>query len=498
MRKACGHSRRKSWTGPFYGGSIWRSDGVLKTPEAATDVVLNILKQAGAEGTEEGLTTIANTLADGLIMGNRSELQTAKRAYMAEGYSAERAERLALKEWGQGLVLDVAGGAFSGGMFGSVKSGIDYKNYKAVEAAMPKLQQTETQQEQVAPVQQTAQDTPEQRVADVVSQIAGQNKNAPANETETESTAVNTNPATHTPQEQAIIEEYQNSVDEGLVQFAEQIKAGAVDANQVRYTLKPVSNRAVSDIKRITGVDASGFSTVIEGRMIDHTLRRHGENGKADQSMRDINDIARMQYVIDNYDSISDGGTTKAYTTNKPNGKSGLAKTVVFEKAVNGTYYVVEAVPDTKAKTTYVVSAYMSKNGTQKNGAKQLTDATSAPVFTAETGFAQAPNPNIANNPENVNRVNMGDTGANPAMGAADSGFDPYSHASIEHGAIELGENPARVVDVPKSMDGESKEETQLRGEMLRQMSELQMEYRKVLEDLEQELAFLRGFNMED
>ena len=45
---------------------------------------------------------------------------------------------------------------------------------------------------------------------------------------------------------------------------------------------------------------------------------------------------------------------------------------------------------------------------------------------------------------------------AKPAMGAADSGFDPYSHASLEHGAIEPGENPARVVDVPKSVDGET------------------------------------------
>lgn len=43
-----------------------------------------------------------------------------------------------------------------------------------------------------------------------------------------------------------------------------------------------------------------------------------------------------------------------------------------------------------------------------------------------------------------------------PAMGAADSGFDPYSHASIEHGAIKPGENPSRIVDVPKSMDGNS------------------------------------------
>ena len=32
-----------------------------------------------------------------------------------------------------------------------------------------------------------------------------------------------------------------------------------------------------------------------------------------------------------------------------------------FSKAVNGTYYVVEAVPDTSKRTTYIVSAYMTK-----------------------------------------------------------------------------------------------------------------------------------------
>lgn len=60
----------------------------------------------------------------------------------------------------------------------------------------------------------------------------------------------------------------------------------------------------------------------------------------------------------------------------------------------------------------------------------------------------------ILKNPENVNGV--GDMGSKPAMGAADIGFDPYSHASNTYGAIEPGENPARVVDVPKSMDGET------------------------------------------
>ena len=34
----------------------------------------------------------------------------------------------------------------------------------------------------------------------------------------------------------------------------------------------------------------------------------------------------------------------------------------MFSKAVNGTYYVAEAVPDTTKHTTYIVTAYMTKN----------------------------------------------------------------------------------------------------------------------------------------
>lgn len=42
------------------------------------------------------------------------------------------------------------------------------------------------------------------------------------------------------------------------------------------------------------------------------------------------------------------------------------------------------------------------------------------------------------------------------SVGAARKGFDPYSGAAIEYGTIEPGENPARVVDVPRSMDGQT------------------------------------------
>ena len=88
--------------------------------------------------------------------------------------------------------------------------------------------------------------------------------------------------------------------------------------------------------------------------------------------MRDLNDVGRIQYVLDNYDSVVDGGTTQSYVTNA-DGKNRPAKTVLFSKAVNGTYYVVEAVPDTTKHTTYIVTAYMEKKSQQASSPPMLS-----------------------------------------------------------------------------------------------------------------------------
>ena len=203
---------------------------------------------------------------------------------------------------------------------------------------------------------------------------------------EAESTAVNTDPAKHTAPEQAVIDEYQSAVDDKLVKYIERVRDNK-GAKMERYSLKPVTERAAKDIMQLTGVDVSGNQTAIEARIIEHILKRHGENGTANHSMRDIHDIARLQYVLDHYDTASYGGMTQAYQTVKPNGRPGQADTVVFSKAVNGTYYVVEAVPVTKKKTVFITSAYMSK---QKAGDVQTADADAWRV-TSETKNAQSP-----------------------------------------------------------------------------------------------------------
>lgn len=268
-----------------------------------------------------------------------------------------------------------------------------------------------------------------------------------------ESTAINDTAEGHTARQQAVIEAYKESVDEGLVEFV-QNSVNNKGQNRGRYYLNDVLPRAGQDIYELTGIDASGFKTVLEQRMAEHIYKEHGPEGTTDQSMANLNDIGRIQYVLDNYDTMRQGGRSPSYTTMKPNGKPGTAQTVVYEKAVDGKYYVVEAVPDTKAKTAFVVSAYMQKRA----GAPLQTVDEQTSTHTARPENAVgAPTP-LSTVPQDGAVVNPS-AGEN-SVGAARKGFDPYSGAAIEYGTIEPGENPARVVDVPKSMDGQTRVST--------------------------------------
>ncbi len=149
---------------------------------------------------------------------------------------------------------------------------------------------------------------------------------------------VKIDPKAHGAEQQKIIGEYNAAVDENLVKF---VKNAAELPPKIKYELKPVSNRAAGDIQALLGIDAKGFRTVIEPRAAVHILNRHGEEGNADQSLSDVNDIARMQYVIDHYDGMVYGGKSKAHKVMGEDGKNRLADTVIYYKKINGTYYVV-------------------------------------------------------------------------------------------------------------------------------------------------------------
>lgn len=96
------------------------------TAKSVGGVVLNILRQAFTEGSEEVATTLANTLTDALINGDKSEILTRQRELQAQGMSEEEARKAAWKEWGIGLITDALGGAISGGVMGT---GANVANY---------------------------------------------------------------------------------------------------------------------------------------------------------------------------------------------------------------------------------------------------------------------------------------------------------------------------------------------------------------------------------
>jgi hypothetical protein len=66
-----------------------------------------------------------------------------------------------------------------------------------------------------------------------------------------------------------------------------------------------VSQTHADIIKREINLDVSGFEIWIDGSSVIHIEERHGKNGKADQSMQDINDVARVADVVNHADDGS-------------------------------------------------------------------------------------------------------------------------------------------------------------------------------------------------
>lgn len=89
------------------------------------------------------------------------------------------------------------------------------------------------------------------------------------------------------------------------------------DKSTKRLYLNRVSDKAAERIKSITGIDPHGFKTALDSHIVQHIENRHGKNGQQDHSMSEIADWERIQYVLDNYDSIDPAGNSSAYTTIK-------------------------------------------------------------------------------------------------------------------------------------------------------------------------------------
>ena len=167
---------------------------------------------------------------------------------------------------------------------------------------------------------------------------------------------------------QKVKTEYSNAVDYDLLTEIKKvidISRNSSDSSKmlkgIIYRISPVSQRMVSDIKQITGIDVSGYTNIIDGSHIIHIWKRHGENGEADETMKNLEDLARIAYILENYDTVKYKGQDSGYR----NSDGSKSKVVAFNKRINGYYSVFEVVFASKNKFIKVKTAY--KKGVEEN-----------------------------------------------------------------------------------------------------------------------------------
>lgn len=153
---------------------------------------------------------------------------------------------------------------------------------------------------------------------------------------------------------------YIAAVDDELLDFANDIEAGTNTKKELVVN-KTVSDRLANDIEAIVGFNVKDFSEVLGKNAVSHIFAKHGKNGKSDHSMSDNADLARIKYILENYDEIAEGkGTRKFHNADGSN-----AKTVVMMQKIGDKYhYVVEAVPDTNSHRLQIISAYINEKDT--------------------------------------------------------------------------------------------------------------------------------------
>jgi hypothetical protein len=159
------------------------------------------------------------------------------------------------------------------------------------------------------------------------------------------------------------------------------------DAPQARLDLEPVTPAAAEKLGalfRDAGLpfDAAGFRHVVEYDNIRHIFKGHGVAGQErlrGQRPVTAEEFARLPEVLQAPDDVRIGDPVK-----------GAAATIVFEKKIDGRYFVVEDVRAGKrtlaVKTMYVVA---EKPASDAGGAA----AAKRPM----TGSAEPPRPNVRN-----------------------------------------------------------------------------------------------------
>lgn len=279
------------------------------------------------------------------------------------------------------------------------------------------------------------------------------------------------------------IQGYLQSVDGNLLNIADNI-VDNFNAQPTRIFVSEVNQNAMDAISAVAGFDASEYEFYLQKSELRHIVNRHGDTSETksakyhDEAMSNHSDIARMAYVLNNFDSYRQVEDTLTVFNKNRN----PAKTIEFAKQVDGTYYVVAAIAEQNrykrlwVQTCYFDDASAAKMaqkretssgkrhlqgrhvtsetfspsiGPSEEGLRQASDITS-PRLTSATIFPSRPSDiNISQDDANVNA----DTGRVPGGIYANGKplFSAMTDAELDGEIAREGRNAGRRLEEPRS-----------------------------------------------
>lgn len=102
---------------------VAKAIGDAASNRTVRNAIKQTLLQSGVEASEEALTSVANTISDLVVMGDRSEYASTLQSYLEQGESENDAQKHAMLDWLGQVALDAAAGALSGGVTAGVTIG---------------------------------------------------------------------------------------------------------------------------------------------------------------------------------------------------------------------------------------------------------------------------------------------------------------------------------------------------------------------------------------
>lgn len=472
----------------------------LDDPKTLKQFFVNGLKLGAVNAPEEVLTSVGTTLADAVIMGDKSQLNTAVNAYIQQGYTQEEAEKLALKEWGKGLLMDAIGGFITGEVFASAKGLPEYISNKP-QSYTPKnvpIDNTWTP-EQKADLTRWLDDwmqegrEPERTAS---SEDIVENKKTTASETITGSPVNGPERSNAAVGAENNIAQEASPFNDSWQKFMDKHKGQPSVSDYLAFG-RQIDNEADAEafVEFLDQQERDGLlkwrSDGAPGRVMpaeDHIDQRdYGSVGDRKVKSFQYNNPEVQPYFREGLEIFGEDLSRslpgeRYYNGLDPNGVgsqgkwSGQKRHTTPEIAMLKDDYRMSWGDIDKAYEDLLKDAGRENNANAKRlelvidkilteGHRTLGGVEVPPnqgyIETKSKIDGYAPNPKATSAiDDDFMRHEFGDsfdesTSTN-AVGAAESGFDPYSHAANTYGAIEPGENPARVVDVPKSMDGET------------------------------------------